>query len=303
MFSLSSCWFGPKQDSGEAMVDEAVALGFGALELGYGFAPAAFPGVMNRVKSGAMAISSVHAYTPAVEGKGGHPELFKPSSTDETLRVAAVNAILSTLSFAKEAGAPIVVLHAGRVEAAARLWLWVHARIMDERAGGFFYRRRLSKMNAAREAGGPAAIDALSRTLDEVLPEFEKAGVRLAIENLPSFDALPSPEEADALVARFSSSPSFALWFDMGHGQVMENAGYGDAAALAKRHEKMIAGVHVHDVVGPGCDHQAPGLGGIDYKRFSFLAGKTLVFEPAASVSRDDLEASVRFMHRVWPGA
>lgn len=285
------------------MVDEALEMGFGALELGYGFKPGMAEGVMARVRTGAIGISSIHAFTPAAEGSGGHPELFKPASPKEEERVQAVAKILDNLAFAREVGAPVVVLHAGRVEAAARPWLWIHDRIMNERDEGFFYRFRLRKMNAARDAGAPAMMEALSRSLAEVLPAFEKAGVRLAIENLPSYDALPSPAEMDALAASFGSSPAFAFWFDMGHGQVMENAGYGDAAALAKRHLGRVAGAHVHDVIGPGGDHQAPGLGGIDYRRFSFLRDKILVFEPLSSIGKADLAASLAFMRREWPGA
>lgn len=300
MFSLSTCWFGSRPASGEALADEAVSLGFGAIELGYALKAAWVPGIMDRVRSGALAISSVHAFCPAPDGAPGHPELFSPAATSEKARGEAVAKVLETLAFAGEVGAPIVVLHAGRVAGASRLWPKVHAGIMEE-ADGFFHRFRLRRMVSAREAGAPAAMESLRRSLSELLPAFERAGVRLALENLPSYDALPSPEEMDALAAEFGSSPAFGFWFDMGHGQVMENAGYGDAAALARRHLKLLAGVHVHDVIGPGGDHQAPGLGGIDYGRFAFLSALPNVFEPLSDIPADELRGAVAFMERAWP--
>lgn len=300
MFSLSTCWFGSRLSSGDAIVDEALQMGFKSLELGYGLPPEALPKILERSNKGDIAISSLHAFTPAIEGQGGHPELFTIAATDETARETAVEKLLQNLTLAQETGAPIIVLHAGRINNAARHWLWIHNRIMNERDSGFFYNRRLRKMNEAREAEITNAIDALSRSLDVILPAFEKASVKLAIENLPSYDAIPSPEEMDLLATRFSSSPAFAFWFDMGHAQVMENAGYGDAVSLAKRHLKLIAGVHVHDVIGPGGDHQAPGLGGIDFKSFAFLKGRALVFEVSPIVQMAELSASRTFLQGVW---
>ena len=303
-FSLSTCWFAGLTLSGEAIADEAAKLGFSALELGYALPEAAVPGIMKRVGEGRIGISSIHAFSPVPEGTNGHPELYSPASPDEAKRVEAVEKILGCLAFARDCGADRVVLHAGRITKAARHWLYVHNRIMNENDEGFFYRRRLRKMNEARAAGIEAALGSLHRSLCELLPHFEEAGVKLALENLPSFDAIPSPDEMDLLAAEFSQSPSFAFWFDMGHAQVMENAGYGDAADLARRHLKLIAGVHVHDVIGPGGDHQAPGMGGIDWRRFSFLAGsgKALVFEPLSSVPSDELSAALSFLENTWPG-
>lgn len=300
MFSLSTCWFGSRLSSGDAIVNEALEMGFNSLELGYGLPPEALPKIIERSKKGDISISSLHAFTPAIEGQGGHPELFSIAAIDETARQTAVDKLLQNLALAQEAGAPIVVLHAGRINNAARHWLWVHNRIMNERDSGFFYNRRLRKMNEAREKEAQAQIDALSHSLEIILPAFEKASIRLAIENLPSYDAIPTPEEMDALAARFGTSPAFAFWFDMGHAQVMENAGYGDAIALAKRHLKLIAGVHVHDVIGPGGDHQAPGLGGIDFKSFKFLKGRALVFEVSPIVQMSELSSSRTFLEGLW---
>lgn len=300
MFSLSTCWFGSRQSSGDAMVDEAIEMGFQSLELGYGLNPEALPKIIERSKKDDIAVSSLHAFTPAIEGNGGHPELFSIAATDETARQTAIDKLLQNLRLAQEIGIPLVVLHAGRINNAARHWLWVHNRIMNESDSGFFYRRRLRKMNEARDREAPSALDALSRSLDILLPEFEKSSIRLGIENLPSYDAIPTPTEMDTLAARFSNSPSFAFWFDMGHAQVMENAGYGNAISLAKKHLKLIAGVHIHDVIGPGGDHQAPGLGGIDFKSFDFLRGRALVFEISPIVQRNELIASRSFLESLW---
>ena len=78
----------------------------------------------------------------------------------------------------------------------------------------------------------------------------------------------------------------------MGHGQVMENAGFENHVETAKRFLPHIAGIHIHDVIGPATDHQAPGTGGIDYVPFAFFAkpGLHRVFEPNPSVLPEDLQ-------------
>lgn len=283
------------------MVDEALEMGFAALELGYALRGEDAEAILRRAGKGEIAISSVHAFSPAPADRPGHPELYSPSSEKEDERALAVSKVLETLELARRAGASAVVLHAGRIQSAARLWLWVEERIASDAADGFWYHHRLRKMEKARAEGIAAAMASLRRSLGELLPSFEAAGVRLAIENLPSFDAIPQPDEADALVREFSSSRAFALWYDMGHGQRMENLGYGSGVEYARRHSGVLAGVHIHDVVGPVGDHQAPGQGGMDYKSYRFLSGVgARVFEPAASVLKEDIVAGRKMLETVW---
>lgn len=301
MFSLSTCWFDGRVSDGDAMVDEALEMGFSALELGYALRAEAAEKILERVAAGDIRVTSVHAYSPAPADKPGHPELFSPAAIEEEERGKAVAGALASLDLAKRAGAKAVVLHAGRIKQAARKWLWIHGRIASDSAQGFFYRWNLKRMENARASRIAPALDSLARSLRELLPAFEEAGVRLAIENLPSFDAIPSPDEADALAADFGTSPAFALWYDMGHGQVMENAGYGNGLEYAKRHLQHLAGIHIHDVIGPAGDHQAPGQGGIDFRAFRFLEQlECKIFEPMSGIPKEELAAARTFLQDLW---
>ncbi len=300
MYSLSTCWFSSRGQSGEDIVAEALRLGFNALEIGYGLQSEALPGITRAAESGQISISSLHAFTAAFGGEGGHPERYNLSDIDEEKRKIAVERLRENLEYAKALNVPVVVVHAGRIMAAARHWLSVHDGIMNDRNHGFFFKRRLRKMVALRAESAPKALEALLHSLEEILPEFEEAGIKLAIENLPSYDAIPQPEEIEFLTKKFSSSAAYALWFDMGHAQVMENAGYGDAVEAAKRDIDHIVGLHIHDVIGPAGDHQAPGFGGVDFRAFSFLRDKISVFEPSPTVLAEDLGAAVRFLNEAW---
>ena len=302
-FALSTCWFGAKTVPGEEIVDKALALGFDGLELGYGLHRESVPGIFSRMKAGDIAVESVHSYSPVPEGvEHGHPELYHLADADEEARKLAVSKMLETLEFAETFGAKTVVVHAGRVFEISRAWLWIHERIAEEKDSGWFYRRRYKKMVAEREKQIGGYLDRLRKSLDELLPKFEKAGIRIALENLPSWDAFPQPDENEQLLREYAASPSFACWHDMGHGQVMENAGFENHVATARRFLPHIAGIHIHDVIGPATDHQAPGTGGIDYAPFAFFAKPSIhrVFEPASNVLAEDLQKGLQMLRKVW---
>ena len=149
------------------MADKALALGFDGLELGYGLHASAVPRLVARCRAGEVAIRSVHAFCP-VEGEKavGHPELHRIANLDEDARRTAVEKVLGVMRFAESVGAGAVVLHAGRVLEISRTWAWVHARIADERDGGFFYKWRHGRMVKAREALAPRYLGQVRRSLD-----------------------------------------------------------------------------------------------------------------------------------------
>ena len=303
-FALSTCWF-PDAATGDEIVDKALALGFDGLELGYGLRAAAVPRLLARHMGGEIAIRSVHAFCPVMaDEKAGHPELYRIANLDEEARKTAVERVLGVLRFAESIGAEAVVLHAGRVLEMSRTWAWIHARIANETDSGFLYRWRHGKMVKTRETLAPRYLGQIRKSLDALLPEFGTAGVSLALENLPSWDALPQPDEMASLLADYPGT-ALACWHDIGHGQVMENAGYGDHVQTARRFLPHIAGVHIHDVVGPARDHQAPGMGGIDFGAFSFFDDPALirVFEPAGDVTEEALRDGLSLLGAKWPRA
>lgn len=302
-FALSTAWFA-EPTSGDEIVDEALSLGFDGIEIGYRLRAALVPAIAARVKSGEIAVQSVHAFGPQPEGEttGHWAELHRITDKDEDKRKAAVAKVLEVMASAGAIGARAVVLHAGRVTEVFAPWTRVFERVATDRASGLFYRIRRRRMLALRAQLLPSYMEALRKSLDELLPEFEKAGVFLALENLPSWDAIPQPDEMEALMRDYAGS-RLRCWYDIGHGQVMENAGFYPMAATARRLAGSICGVHVHDVCGPAGDHQAPGMGGIDFSSISFFAGPQYirVFEPAAGVQRQDLAAGLALVGKLWP--
>ena len=113
-FSLSTNWNNGRLTDGAAIADEAIALGFEALELGFRTMPEQIPGFKSRLDQ--IPVDSVHAYCPVPIGApSGHPELHQLAHKDENERALARLLMKKTIACAAELGAKVVVTHAGYV--------------------------------------------------------------------------------------------------------------------------------------------------------------------------------------------
>jgi sugar phosphate isomerase/epimerase len=309
-FSLSTNWNSAQHASGEAIVDEILKLGFDAVELGYQLDEEQAAGVLRRVRQGGVAVSSVHAFCPApAHVSGGHPELYLAASLDEDDRVMAVLLAGKTLELAQETGARAVILHAGRVQPGP----WWRRGPGSERLVrlasevGFEdprFRKQTARALQARARRAGRHLEALRRSLDRLVPRFEKAGAALCLENLPSWEAVPSEDEIERLVADYPAR-ALAYWHDLGHGQVRQHLGWiPDHAAAAARLLPITRGVHIHDVRGIADDHQAPGEGVLDFTRFAFYgtAAVIRVFEPLPGTPPAAIAAGLAHVRQTWGG-
>jgi sugar phosphate isomerase/epimerase len=300
-FALSTNWNSPRHADGEAIVDEILSLGFTRVEIGYQFQETQVPGLLRRIRDGATAADSVHAYSPVPLGApNGHPELFLLAAPEEDTRRLAIFHMRRTLDLAATIGARAVISHAGRVPVGRR-WARLANELSTDNTEHWRYRWNLRRLVQARQRRIGRHLDALRRSLDELLPHFGQAGVALALENLPSYDALPDAEEMLQLAVQYPDS-MLRYWHDIGHGQIMANAGFADPIETTRRLLSLIAGVHIHDVRGPMLDHQAPGDGGIDFSRYGFLADPAIlhVFEPAATVTPEALKSGLSHLRLAW---
>jgi sugar phosphate isomerase/epimerase len=308
-FSLSTNWSARRHTEGEALTDEIVALGFDALELGYHTTEELAAGVRRRVQAGAVTVDSVHAYCPVPIGAPhGYPELYLLASLDEDERAMASILVGRTLAFASSMGARAVVLHAGRIFLSALFGdlgtrKLVEALDGEGSAAGAGFQRILAKSLKRRAARVRKYYDGFCLSLEALLPKFEKAGVALCLENLPSIEAFPDAREMDMLKVRFDT-PSLAYWHDLGHGQVREYLGWDRHLDVARALLPVTRGIHIHDALPLMNDHLLPGQGLIDYDAYAFYGARDVirVFEPAPEVKGDELAASLRFMREAWGG-
>lgn len=309
-FSLSTNWNVQRHEDGEKLVEEILALGFEALELGYHLTEELAAGVRRKVQAGAVSVDSVHAYCPVPIGAPhGYPELYLLTSRDEDERAMAAITLGRTLTFAASLGARAVVLHAGRIfldSIFGDLGTRRLVSVLQEEDGvaSERYQRLLFKALRRRAARVRKCYDGFCFSLDAILPKFEKAGVALCLENLPSIEAFPDAQEMLMLKQRFDT-PSLANWHDFGHGQIREYLGWNRHLEGARDLLPITRGVHIHDARPLQDDHLAPGRGEIDFEAFSFFGAESVikVFEPAPTVTGAELGESLRLVRRAWGGA
>jgi sugar phosphate isomerase/epimerase len=307
--ALSTNWNAARHETGEPLVDEILALGFDALELGYHTTGEIAAGVRRRVGAGAVAVGSVHAFCPVpVAAPRGYPELYLLASADDDERAMAAILAGRTLAFAESMGAKAVVLHAGRIFLKSLFGDLGTGRLVEalDAEGGTDapkFRRLLAKASRRRAARAGKVFDRFCLSLDALLPKFETAGVALCLENLPAVEAFPDEGEMATLKRRFDT-PALAYWHDMGHGQVRENLGLIRHAEAARELLPCTRGVHIHDALPPMNDHLPPGKGAIDFGAFAFYGDERLikVFEPAPEVSGEELKASLQLVRQAWAG-
>ncbi len=299
--ALSTRWNGYRHETGEGMLDEIRALGFDTVELGYDLRLDLAPGVMARLRSGAIAVSSVHNFCPVPVGvPHGHPELFSLSSLDKTERRLAVHHTEKTIRFAAEVGARGVVAHAGNVRMrryTARLIALAEAGKLNTAR----YDRIKLKLLMKRARKAAPYLAALESSIDELLPVLEACGIRLGFENLPSWEAIPTEVELHELTSRLDS-PWIGYWHDIGHGQIRQNLGLVNQLHWLTRLTPRLVGMHIHDVRGTAQDHVAPGLGDIDFRDFAAAAAAcpACVLEPTPGTPADQLQNALDHLRRCW---
>ena len=308
-FALSTNWNNDRLNDGAAIADEALAIGFDALELGFRTQPEQIAGFKSRLDQ--MPVDSIHAYCPVPLGApSGHPELHRLASRDPDERALARILLKKTLACAKELGAKVVVTHAGYVdldgwivnldsEVLRKLLTLKDGKEDVERPA---YKKYLAKALARRRKRGLKLLDIFRKELDILLPDFQKAGVTLALENLPRLEGFPNADEAEALMKDYADAPVW-LWFDTGHARVRECHKWSESAtAIATRVADHVCGMHLNDVKDFHDDHRQPGWGNVDFAALAALARRDVlrVFEPHAPVTADELKASLAATRRLW---
>lgn len=280
--SISTHWNAHRHACGKAMLDEVLELGLRHVELGYNLTLDLVPGVTEYVASGAIEITSLHNYCPVPVGAPqGHPELFVPASKDRRIRERAVSNTLKTAEFAAAVGAPIVVMHCGNVDMRGytrKLIAWAE----DDREHEPRFEKTRMKLLLKREKRVRPHLDHLYRSLEALLPSLESMGVAVALEILPTWEALPTEAEMAEIARRFDS-PFIRYWYDTGHGGIRDNLGLVASLRWVERLQHVLAGMHVHDVIPPGRDHVMPPHGNIDFAAFRDIIRPDMpvVLEPA----------------------
>ncbi len=299
--AISTNWNSRQHSDGAALVDEIHAAGLDAVELGYALTHRQAADLDARRVASGLRVESVHAYCPVPMGAvSGNPELFSICHADARHRRRACEAVLQTARFAAQMEAGVVVLHAGRVPIRRAV-----RKLADLASAGRRheprYARQLDRVLALRDRRCDKVLDRLRHALETLLPAFESLNLVLALENLPSWDALPHEAEAAQLMVEFPT-PHLACWHDFGHAQVRHNLGLIHHESTLRRLLENVAGFHVQDTVGFEDAHLVPPRGSIDFERFRDLAplDRPAVLEPAPGTPLEEVRQAVDFLRRLW---
>ncbi len=302
--ALSTRWNASRHASGESLVDEIRAAGFDRVELGYDFRIELLPGLRTRLQSGAIRVDSLHAPCPIPLGHpSGHPEFYTLADPNEAERAVAIRLVRDTVLLAAELDASVVVVHAGNVDMPGYSYR-ILDRLNSRNPDGWWSRRQLARLRAKLDIGRIKRVqphlDALSRSLDTLLPDLESAGVTLAIENLPTWESVPSEAEMAALLEHYPSS-RLAAWHDIGHGVTREKLGFSLPLRWLEKIGPRLAGLHIHDVDAKQNDHLAPGQGTVDFTRYRPWIETTLqVIEVRPGLPVDSLKAGLDTLRAAW---
>ena len=283
------------------MVDEILALGFGAVELGYDLTRDLVPGVQRRVREGAVRVVSVHNYCPVPMGvPHGSPEIFLFTDIDRDVRRRAVEHTTRTLRFAAECEARTVVAHGGYI----RHWRPLMPKLLaclERDPTSPVIGRLKRRIERRRERRAPRHLDALRDVVERLLPVLRETGVTLALENLPSWDSVPTEMECKILLEEFHGEP-LGYWHDTGHGQIREHAGFINHERLFARMLPYTVGMHVHDVRFPAADHGLPPGGSVNFVAFAAAAAQPFpkVLEPMPGAPAAALCAAADYLVSCW---
>lgn len=300
IFSLTTRWNARRHETGEAMIEEILGMGFDHVELGFDLTPNLVPGVCAMIKAGRVKADSVHSYCPLPPVAYPSPEPFTLAASDPSIRANALHYLENTIRFAAEVDARVVVAHAGNVEmkpvTPQLVSLITEGRQYDEE-----YEKVRMKLLLAREKAVSAQLPFLYAGVERLLPLLESTRRVLAFEILPTWEAIPSEVEMERLMTHFNS-PWLRCWHDLGHGQIRENLGLTSHARWVKRLRPWLAGMHIHDVRPPATDHVMPPAGTIKFPLFrECVQGDIIrVLEPGQGVPAADIIAGIKLIKDAW---
>ena len=134
--------------------------------------------------------------------------------------------------------------------------------------------RRTRGVSVEDERLMPARIDAVKRSLDELVPVLEKYDARIAVENLRN----DSFEVITEIMAAYPAK-RIGITLDTGHANIEEGRGLDRMEKLKDR----LQALHLNDNDSSGDQHQPPFYGTVDWERVAKLvAGSSYTDRPAS---------------------
>ena len=248
----------------EEFVARSRALGFDCIELNHQITEPLLDEILAIYRDGNLVVTSVHDPCPNASPK--LEVLPKVSDVEETARQAGVRSAKSTIDLAHRVRAAFVVLHLGDVTELRGRAQRLRDLFQESLGTSPEYRAELWAFKYDFAALQQPHLDAVARSLEDLLPYARERGIRLGLENRYYVNEMPNLRQADWLLQRFTDGTA-GYWHDVGHAEVQERMGFAAHRDWLETMGKRIIGIHIHDVLPGGItDHQAAGLGNVDLR-------------------------------------
>jgi FMN phosphatase YigB (HAD superfamily)/sugar phosphate isomerase/epimerase len=292
--SLSTMWARKNFANLNDFFLAALRIGFTQVELNHQMNTE----ILSQVDLSRYALSSVHEPCPAdISMETLKERDWLISSIDEERRRKGVEAVRRSIELADRLGVRMLVVHSGQVsgemgaEKQLRRLYAVHQTGTDEYAG---IREEMLAYRAARAA---ASLDAVQTSLRELLEHAACYGVRLGLENRYHYNDIPTQDEM-AILLDLAGADRLGFIYDVGHATAMDRLGFFPADGWLERFSARIFGTHLHDVIGL-TDHQAPGLGDVDFRKIArYLPAESFrTVEVLGSNTPEQLRAGLKILH------
>ena len=283
------------------MLREIRDLGFEYAELSHGVSASLMPGLLEAVASGEIKISSLHNFCPLPVGvTHAAPNLYEFSAEKPHERELAVRFTLKTFEFASRVKAPVVVLHLGSIDLKDYTGRLCEMLERDGKKSPKFEKLRVEAA-ARREAVKEKFVARTIETFRKILPEAEKRGLKLGIENRQALEEIPLDGDFVSFFREFAS-PNIVYWHDTGHAQIKENLGFIQHAQHLGSLAARLAGFHIHDVQFPARDHAAPGTGMIDFAALKPMVKPEhiKVFELSPLLPVEAVKSGIAHIKNIW---
>jgi sugar phosphate isomerase/epimerase/FMN phosphatase YigB (HAD superfamily) len=291
--SLSTMWAMKNFPSLKDFFVAARRLGFDRIELNHQVDSTMLAGIdLDHVQ-----FSSVHEPCPAdisVDDLKNRDWLI--SAQDEENRRQGVESVKRSIDLAHTFGAGTIVVHAGNVSSDLTPEKKLRSLFEADLNQSEEYLVLKEKMERDRAALVGRRLAAVRRSLVELLEYAGRYGIRLGLENRYHYMDIPLPDEIGQLLD-LAVPERLGFIYDVGHAQALDRLGFCAHNEWLERFAARIIGTHLHDVVGV-TDHQAPGLGEIDFDHVAaYLPGdafRTLELHP--SNSPEQVKVGLRYL-------
>jgi HAD superfamily hydrolase (TIGR01549 family) len=245
----------------------------------------------------AYSFSSVHEPCPAdISVETLKKQDWLVSARNEEDRQQGVKAVQRSIDIAHQLGVSTIVVHVGHAQIDPGMEKQLHTLYDTGLAGSDAYRQIQNQMIQDRAACAAAGLDAVNKSLQELLAYAGPFGIRLGLENRFHYMEYPSPDELGMLL-QLAGPDRLGFIFDVGHAQHLSRLGFYPFEEWLLRFAPRIIGAHLHDVVGLK-DHYSPGLGDVDFDQLAAYlpedAFRTL--ELMESISPIQMKAGVNYL-------